>query len=265
MKKSILIFCKVFTTFSLSVFGLMSWNNGVMAQEAVVFKNSVLFNTGIASILNIQPDLDLVYNIDSRFIANITKEDLHKATSVLDIVPKEARGWWKVNFQTVTVAVLQDGDEISIMGDKKILNAAQVKLLQATDYSTNFYINARTTEDPETGRIEDYVYYFTIIPEKEAEYTGGRDALIAYLKENSKEKTAIIKSDQLQPARVSFTVTKEGTIVNVKLDSTSGYPSVDETLVELITNLPEKWDAATNSKGEKVDQELVFFFGVEGC
>jgi hypothetical protein len=33
----------------------------------------------------------------------------------------------------------------------------------------------------------------------------------------------------------------------------------------MITNMPGKWNPATNSKGEKVDQELVFFFGRQGC
>ena len=111
----------------------------------------------------------------------------------------------------------------------------------------------------------DYVYYLTVIPEKEAAYASGHDALIAYLKENSKDKTAIIKEDKLQPGKVNFTITKNGTIANVKLTSTSGYTSVDKALIELITYMPEKWDPATNSKREKVDQELVFFFGLAGC
>ncbi len=242
MKKSILIFCTVLTTFSLMAFGYINWSN------------------------NKQVDLDLVYNVDSRFMATITKEDLHKATSVLDIVPKEAEGWWKVSFQTVTVAVLQDDDEIREIGDDKELNAAQIKLLQSTDYSTNFYIKARGKDKhPETGKIEDYVYYITIIPEKEAEYKSGHDALIAYLKESSKEKTAIISEDKLQPGKVHFTITKNGAITNVKLTETSGYPSVDEELIKIIANMPEKWEPAENSKGEKVDQEFVFFFGRQGC
>jgi len=242
MKKSIIIFCAALTTISLTAFGYINWSD------------------------NKQADLDLVYNVDSRFMTTITKEDLHKATSVLDIVPKKAEAWWKVSFQTVTVAVLQDGDEILEIGDSKELNAAQIMLLQSTDYSTNFYIKARgKNKHPETGKIEDYVYYLTIIPEKEAEYTSGHDALIAYLKENSKEKTAIIKEDKLQPGKVQFTVTKKGTIANVKLISTSGYISVDEALIKIITNMPEKWEPAENSKGEKVDQEFVFFFGTAGC
>ncbi|MEL7004495.1 MAG: hypothetical protein AAFN93_17440 [Bacteroidota bacterium] len=60
-------------------------------------------------------------------------------------------------------------------------------------------------------------------------------------------------------------VTKNGTLENVRLTATSGYPSVDELMVELIDSLPAKWNPAENSEGEKVDQELVFFFGLMGC
>lgn len=242
MKKSILIICTILTTFSLMAFGYINWNHN---------KNN---------------DLDLAYIVDSRFMTTITKEDLHNATSVLDIVPKKATGWWKVDFQTITIAILQDGNEITEIGEEKTLNAAQIKLLKSTDYSTNIYIKARTKNIySETGRIEDFVYYITIIPEKEAEYVSGHDALIKYLKENLKEKTAIIKEDKLQPGRVYFTITKEGGIVDVKLSSTCGYSSIDELIVALITNMPEKWQPAENSIGEKVDQEYVFFFGTAGC
>ncbi len=266
MKKNIIIFCVVLTTFSLTAFGFMNWDDSVTDKVETSSSSIVAINRQMVEDFNVKPYIDLVYNVDSRFMTTITKEDLYKATSVLDIVPKKAEGWWEASFQAVTVAVLQDGDDIRAMGDDKVLNAEQIKLLQTTDYSTDFYIKARgKNKHPETGKIEDYVYYLTIIPEKEAEYTSGHDALIAYLKENSKEKTAIIKQDQLKPCKVSFTITKKGTIANVKLTSTSGYPSVDEALVELITNMPEKWEPAENSKGEKVDQELVFSFGLMGC
>ena len=44
-----------------------------------------------------------------------------------------------------------------------------------------------------------------------------------------------------------------------------GYPSVDDELIKIITNMPKKWESAANSKGEKVNQEFVFFFGTPGC
>jgi hypothetical protein len=36
-------------------------------------------------------------------------------------------------------------------------------------------------------------------------------------------------------------------------------------MTELITNFPGTWEPAENSKGEKVDQELVVSFGLMGC
>ena len=238
MKKSILIFCTVLTTFSFMAFGYVNWNK--------------------------QADLDLYYNVDSRFLTTITKENLHKAKSIIDILPEKATNSI-VSYQSVQVDII---DKASEPGDGDVLNAAQLKLLQSADYSTNIYIRSDyKTKNADSGELEDsyLTYYITIIPEKEAEFTSGHDALIEYLKENSKEKTAIIKKDKLQPGKVSFTVTKEGIIENVKLTATSGYPSVDKELVKIITNMPEKWNPATDPKGEKVDQKFIFFFGLQGC
>jgi TonB family protein len=64
---------------------------------------------------------------------------------------------------------------------------------------------------------------------------------------------------------VSFTVTRDGTVDDVKLTSSCGYEMIDEGLVEQIRTMPQRWTPATNSKGENVDQVLVFFFGMQGC
>jgi hypothetical protein len=134
------------------------------------------------------PISDFDYDVNSRYMATITKDKLFKATSVLDIVPQNAE-WQNIPFETVAVAVLQDDNEIREIGNDKELNVAQINLLKSTDYSTDFYIRGRGKNNhPKTGKIEDYVYYLTIVPEKEAEYTIGNDVFIAYLKENSKEQ-----------------------------------------------------------------------------
>jgi hypothetical protein len=47
---------------------------------------------------------------------------------------------------------------------------------------------------------------------------------------------------------------------------TTGYSSLDDKFIELIKNIPGLWIPAENSKGEHVDQELVFTFGpANGC
>ena len=231
---------------------------------------AVLLTCSVATLGHVkttETDPDLLYKVESRFIHTITKEDLFRARSITDIVPKTATESVE-SYESVRVAVLDEEGETSKTGNSSTLSEAQLKLLRSTDYSTDFYIRANyQRKNAITGKLEkEYlVYYMTIVPEKQAEFGDGIEAVINYLKENSKEETAIIEQDQLRPGQVSFTVTKEGDIAKVKLNATSGYTSVDETLVELITSMPGKWKPATNAKGEKVDQEFVFFFGVEGC
>lgn len=107
--------------------------------------------------------------------------------------------------------------------------------------------------------------YFPVDPVKQAAYEGGMDALMEYLKENSKEARAGQQMDKLQPFKLVFMVTKNGTVENVKLNGTSGYLSIDYRMMELITKAPGKWKPAENSKGEKEDRELVVSFGLTGC
>ena len=115
--------------------------------------------------------------------------------------------------------------------------------------------------------MEDYflVYYLTIVPEKQAVCYDGLASFTDYIKENIKEKTVNITKQGIQPGKVRFTVTKNGSIENIKLESTSGYKEVDHELMRLIAKAPQKWEPATNSNGKKVDEELVFFFGIKGC
>lgn len=267
MKKSILIFCAVLTTLSLTAFGYVNWNNTIADQKETTCNNTAIFVNDLVKSINKQVVLDLVYNVESRFMTTITKEELHNAKSIIDILPEKATQS-KEFYQNSRVSILHDDGDITEVGDSEVLNMAQLALLRSTDYSNNIRVTSICKKKhPFTGALENdsIVYYITIIPEKEAEFTDGHDALIEYLKENSKEKTAIITEDKLQPGKVLFTVTKAGTIADVKLTSTSGYPSIDKELVKIVTNTPEKWEPATNSKGEKVDQEFVFFFGLQGC
>lgn len=259
MKKNILIFCAAFAILHLTAFSYINPNN----DKAVI------------SCHKIAPP-DLVYKVESRFMSRITKKDLLNAKSIIDILPKKATQSTEA-YKNTSISILHRDNRVSIiynnkaiteLGNNSVLNAAQLKLLQSVDYSTNIRITSLCKKkNAITGKLEEYdlVYYMTIVPEKEATVIAGHDALINYLKKNSKAATVFITEDQLKPGKVSFTVTKKGTIAKVRIMSTSGYSFIDKTLVELINNMPQKWNAATNSKGEKVDQELIFFFGQQGC
>ncbi len=128
-----------------------------------------------------------------------------------------------------------------------------------------FFCDSNYAVGPNPLEKSRYTPFLSVVHEKQAEYEGGKDALMEYLKENSKEARAGIQMDELQPFELLFTVTKKGTIENVKLDGASGYLSINNRMIELITKAPGKWHPAENSKGEKVDQELVVSFGARGC
>lgn len=154
----------------------------------------------------------------------------------------------------------------SVASDKKVVEVVNyIYYPDHPDYPDFFYSVGTTNKKALRLKHSDSTPYLTIVPEKQALYVNGMDALIDYLKESNKENTAIVRRNELKPGQLYFTVNKEGTISNTELITTSGYPYIDKMLAELITNAPGKWEPAENSKGEKVDQKLVLSFGAMGC
>ena len=272
MKKSIIISCAVLTTFSLTAFGYFNWNTTATDHRELACNTPAPFETDFTNPLfsnasERMKNNNFFYAVDSRFATTITKEDLYTAKSILDILPKEATDWLGDYTNVKVSRLLEDGEKAEI-GGSETLTMAQLKLVQSFNYSTDFYITADCKEkNPQTGKLESYdlVYYMTVVPETEAAYTRGPDAIIEYLKENSKAETAMLDPKQLKPGKLSFIITKTGEITDVKLNTTSGYPSVDKTMVKLVEDMPGKWAPATNAKGENVDQKFVFSFGQVGC
>ena len=242
-------------------------------KKYILFFGIILASLSIMAFISFDKidantDLDLVYKVDSRFMATVTKSQLDEATSVLDLVPKVATHWWKMDFKKISVSIVdsQGNDEAQSVGYSKTLSPAQIMLLRSVDYSTDFYIKARGTEiHPATGQIEEYVYYFSVIPEREASYEKGEKAFVQYIRDGLKEYTADITLDRLRPGQVEFTVSTDGTIKGIQLLSSSGYKTIDNTLAQLIKDMPNTWVPARDYKGERVEQKLVFFFGLEGC
>ncbi|WP_422082474.1 energy transducer TonB [Ulvibacterium sp.] len=151
----------------------------------------------------------------------------------------------------------------------------------ATDQVETSVNEAIASNEPVTGKINTSIFCdstspgpwetshwgpsLPVDPVKQAAYEGGMEALMEYLKENSREARAGQEMDKLQPFKLVFTVTKNGTIENVRLDGTSGYLAIDYRMIDLILKAPGKWEPAENSKGEKVDQEQVVALGPTGC
>ncbi len=273
MKKGILIICAISVIFGLMAFSYISSNatdsNQLEVKKELASRNeTVVFVNDFLEHSFPKRNLNLVYDISPRFNHTITIDQLRSAVNVKDLIPKTATRWNDELFSVIVATLLNNERDKSEYGKGNLLNTSQIKLLKSVQYSTNIFVSASLNDaiqEFDDSNEEQLIYYMTVVPEKQAEYKNGKNALLQYLRKESRKETAIMVKEKLQPCRISFTVTTKGTVKEVKLNSTSGYSSVDESLVELIKNMPNKWNSAQDSNGNPVDQELVFFFGRQGC
>ena len=270
MKKSIIIFGIALTILGLIAFGIINRDTSDTNQIETLVSEEVAINKQAQSKIEKRIYTDFIYDVGPRF-GPMKKGDLDKAKSINDFLD-EKQIERIVSIKSVRILLIEDGEQVDtgITGYSEELTTAQLRFLQSANYSTNFVIRADFLEkNEETGIIGDgyTTPHKTIVPEKQAVYQDGKKAIMEYLKESSKEirDRVNVQADKLQPAKLFFTVTKNGTIENIHLDRTSNYPLIDETMIELISTAPGEWVPAENTKGEKVDQELVVSFGLMGC
>ena len=266
MKKAVLILLTSILFFALVAFNYSSNKESKSNSVKVSTINNSMFEFDILNTLKNETDVEFVYNVQSRFNTTISKKEVLNAKNIIDLVPKNATENLTTYTNVIVTKVNWSGNEINIWGEDENLNDDQVALLNSLNYSEHFYINADCI-NTENGTVENYrlVYFLTIVPEKEAEYLAGNYALLNYLKDGSKKEISISKSEELKPGRINFTISPEGNIDFVTVSSTCNYKKIDTKMVDLIKNMPGKWKPATNENGEKVAQELVFFYGIEGC
>ncbi|WP_299277686.1 hypothetical protein [uncultured Psychroserpens sp.] len=207
------------------------------------------------------------YSVGNRYDV-IKKSDLLKAKSIKDFLRKEQMPPLD-SYQFISMIVVKDNkqtDEIAMRKTDK-LSKSQIELLKSANFSTHILIRSDYENISEETLQTKYGYWcphLTIVPEQQAKYIYGQDALVSYLEENGEAVLESIDENKFKSVSVYFTVTKEGLISNTRMESNSNHPKVDEKIIELITGSSGQWVPAKNIKGEDVDQELVFSLST-GC
>jgi len=209
------------------------------------------------------------YELDSRFLLTVPKDQLRAAKTVDDIVPGHL-GQGGLSYSSVNIRTIEreDGTEIVVPGTDTVLNAEQLKFLWSLDYSDNFMIQVMARANyggVETASTAYFTPHVTIVPEQEAANSLGREALIAHVQNGTSVFAYMVDANTLRPGKVYFTVDKAGTVSAIRLSASSGYPPLDTRVLDLINTLPGTWKPATNAAGEAVEQEFVFSFGTVGC
>jgi hypothetical protein len=250
MKSQILIFSTLIIAAGLAAFGITKDRDLTEPIADNPCKVEFTPRTPIADIFKPNVLTDFFYDFGPRFNP-ITKQELSEARSVSDFVDQKEIARMD-GVRSMTVIVIEND---------------QLKLIQSFDYSSHFLIRAEFRSNRQVELREENIYrpHMTVVPEKQAAYEGGKEALLSYMRESNQKNTCNLDERKLQPAKLSFTVTKNGMLEQVSLDRTSGYMAIDESMIKLANNLPGKWQPAENAKGEKVDQVLVLSFGMVGC
>ena len=223
---------------------------------------------GLSTYLRGTPT-QISYDLDSRFLLTVTKDQLRAARTVDDIVPGHLeQGGLSYSSVSIRTVEREGGSEIVVPGTDTVLNAEQLKLLWSLDYSDNFMIQVRARANfggAGTTSTDYFTPHVTIVPEQEAANSLGKEAMIAHVQNGTSVFAYMVDANTLRPGKVYFTVDKAGTVSDVRLSESSGYPPLDTRVMDLMNTLPGTWKPATNAAGEAVEQEFVFSFGTVGC
>lgn len=209
---------------------------------------------------------DVRYEVRGAYTRSLKKENLNHAQSMGDVIADYPSNWIK-KYISAEVLATCNGKVIKAVGKSNILSAEQKRILRRADIGTDIVINVRyQSENAVTGSPETNTLHFaaTLVPETEAEYPGGYEQMMRYLKENAISKISEENSKQLHPAVVRFTINEQGNIANVQLSASSKDSQIDAFLLEAINTMPS-WKPAENSEGIKVQQHFEFRVGQEGC
>lgn len=270
MRKTILIFCAALAILGLTAYGVISQGGSETDPLETAVNEDLAINTQPAPMIGPFKSTfpDFVFDVGPRF-APIKKTKLDEARTISDFLDSTVVASI-VSLQSVNVILVENDKQTDVIenGTTATLTEGQLQLLQSFDYSTNFEFKAHfRKKNGNTGiLLSDFRSpYFTIVPEKQAVYSYGKEALLSYFREKSKEVDANMDSGNLKAARLSFRVTEKGAVEVIELERSSGFPEVDQKMIELISNLPGNWKPARNAAGQKVNQEFVISFGSKGC
>jgi hypothetical protein len=214
------------------------------------------------------PEFNFYYGISTRFMG-ISKKEIKNAKSFEDFMinPEYDRINEIHSLNLIFVVDDELTDKQTLHSGNNISDKQRQTLLEAP-LSTNFVLKAHCTRkkrNVEGVEKTNYTPYRTIVPETQASYEGGFDQLLSYFKDNSQSFVQGVDRNKLTPAKIYFTVNASGLIENIKFSNTTSYPEIDKGMLELVKNMPLKWTPAMDENGNKVSQELVYSFAVEGC
>lgn len=218
------------------------------------------------ALLGFSQDTNIGFAVRGNYKYPIQKEVLDKAKTMTDINPGYPYSW-VTGYISAEILATCNGIIQKAVSANDTLNHEQMALLKMADLFTDIEIEVRYNPK-QSGKEEDMKkvkFSYTLIPEIEAQYSGGQELLQQYLQENVMNEISDSYKKNLEQATVSFVINEEGKVTNARISDTSEDEKIDQLLLDVINKMP-KWNPARNWNGEKVTQEFRFDVGfMIGC
>ena len=272
MQKKILISSIVIAIVGFMAFGFISKKpvkvNNIASLTTSIKKGNPVVNFSDINFSNpipVKENINLFYAVSGSSNRPITMTKLKEAKLLRDLIPNYPVNWI-TGYNTVELLTKNNGEEIKAHGENETLTAEQRNIINALNMADNVVFNVwYKTKNSISDKVENrkMSVSMTVVPEVSAEYNGGYNQMIAYLKDNSISKISDKYSDKLQLITVFFTVNTSGKVEQVKLINSSTDTEIDALLVKLISEMP-KWKPAKNVDGESINQKVRVYSWYEG-
>lgn len=272
MKERVLIILtSIFIFYGLLSFGNGNDGSGTICETSEgntqVAQNALATIDLFASVNNNNPsNVPFYYYVGSKYQKTITKSQLNKVELVDDLIVKYPSSWID-EYEKVEIITSKNGYERNAIAPNNILTDEQKSLFNSMLYGDSYSLSVKFwSKNVVTNKLEEREIYInmSVVPEQEAEYIGGYETMISYIKENSSKKISDHGLAMLDPASMQFTINKQGEIEDLFLNQSSGDKNIDAILMNTLKNMP-KWKPAEDASGSNVDQTFVFNFGMDGC
>lgn len=209
----------------------------------------------------------LAFSVDRVFSTPfIARETLHDAQTLIDLNPHYKPSWVR-NYISVETHASCRGAREKVVSKNDVLSSAQKDLISRSDPGTPVSVrilympeNTLTRNDP-----QEMSFSFTIDPEHEAQYPGGKKSLDQYLQKSVIQHIPVHRFNRDVLAAVTFTIDETGEITDAHIFESSRDDLTDGILLDAIRDMPQ-WSPAKYANGTRVKQDFVFTIGnMESC
>ncbi len=196
----------------------------------------------------------------------VVEQVLKEAQTLKDLNPGYPDSWVS-GYVSVQLKAEKGNEEIVVEGVDDRLTDDQKALLRSSEMGTNYSVRVQymPEDNHAEGGMKEVNFSFSHVPEKTAEFIGGTEELILYLKEQAMNDIPESTQENIESVNILFTIDETGYASSIKVESSSKNYQVDQVIVKSITEMPA-WIPAQNADGKPVTQTFEFVMGKDvGC